>query len=83
MLRCLPDGYDPDDFIGLGMRNDNYTTLEQTHGNEPGLAIINPVIQDRNRLARKHLFDPNEVDSMLLNVGLPFRFIPFILHSIV
>jgi hypothetical protein len=83
MLRCLPDGYDPDDCIGLGMRNDHNTTLEQTHGNKPGLAIIKPVIQDRDRLARKHPFDPNEVDSMLLNVGLPFRFIPFISPSTV
>jgi hypothetical protein len=83
MLRCLPNGNDSDYFIGFSMRDDNHMTLEQTHGNEPGFAIINPVIQDRDSLARKHPFDPKEVDSVLLNVGLPFRFIPFILHNTV
>jgi hypothetical protein len=81
ILRCLPNGNDSDHFISLGMGGDNHMTLEQPYGNEPGFAIISPVIQNRDRLARKHLFDPNEVDSVLLNVGLPLRFIPLILRS--
>src|SRR5271157_1285733 len=48
MLRCLPDGDDAYYFLSLDVCDNNHSLLEQAQGDEPGLAIINPVIQHRN-----------------------------------
>jgi len=78
--RCLSNRNDSDDFMGLGMRNDNHAAAQQTQSNEPRFTVIKPIIQDRNCCPGKNPFNPYEIDPMLLNVGLPLGFIPFKEH---
>jgi hypothetical protein len=41
--------------MGLGVRDNHHPAAEQAQGDEPGFAVIKPVIQDRDRFAGKDL----------------------------
>ena len=63
------------------MRNDYYALMEQSECNKAFFSIIEPIIENGDSIACKHLFDSYEIKSMFEKVGLALRVIPLKSHT--
>lgn len=62
------------------MRNDDDATGEQSERDEAPLAVIEAVVEDRDRHALEELLDADEIDPVLPQVRPALGYIPFKLY---
>ena len=77
ILRRLPNRYDPDYIVRLGVRNSHYLLFEQAQRKQPRLAVIKALIQKSYGRARKDFFNRDKVKSMAPKIRSPLSLVPF------
>ena len=58
----------------------DHPAIEYSECHEPLLSVVESVVQDRHRFAFKYLFDTDEIDTVIAEIGLPFGIVPVKLH---
>ncbi len=80
---CLSHRDNPrDTFAPWRVGNHDYSTGQQTQGDEPFLTIIETVIYEGDATTAEHLFSVREIQPVLSEVAPVLRFIPLVYHRI-
>src|SRR5690348_17458396 len=71
-LRCFAEGDDADFMLGLRMDDGHRSSSQQAKGDEPLLAVGEPIVLERERETVEHLRSIDEVESVGLQIGSTF-----------
>lgn len=63
------------------MDNCNHSSLEHAERQKPILAIVEPIVQNSNRIIGEEAFNSNEVETVTLDIRTTFCFVPLESHK--
>lgn len=80
MFGCLSHRKNPNGVAALGVGDDGRAAFEQSHGEKSCLAVVQPIICDRESKPIEERVHAGEVDGVFAQIGAALGFVPLEPH---